>query len=261
MIRASTGGFGLLLADVMVRHGQVSFRNRGLFALILLPPYALALKQSDWLPQQWGDRSHAAWHTICLVVSLSGLALRVLTAGTVPRRTSGRNKAKGQVADSLNTTGVYSVLRNPLYVANFLTVLGVLMLPAVWWMVVLGSCLYWMWYERIILAEESFLRGKFGAEYEAWAQRTPALLPSFRHYRSPSLPFSVKTAIKREYLTLTSLTFWFLLASNAESLVARRPGALFHEFEAIILGSFVLLACLVIRILRQHTRLLHVAGR
>ena len=251
----------MLLADVMVRQGEVSFRNRGLLALILLPPYLVALRESDWLPLTWGERSDVAWHALCVTVSLLGLALRVVTAGTVPRRTSGRNKAKGQVADTLNTTGIYSVLRNPLYVANFLAILGVLMLPAVWWMVVLGSCVFWLWFERIILAEESFLRGKFGAEYEAWAQRTPALVPSFRNFRPASLPFSVKTAIKREYLTLMSITVWFLLASYAESLVTGRPGAVQLAIQAGVIGGVVLLFCVVIRLLRQHTRVLHVAGR
>jgi protein-S-isoprenylcysteine O-methyltransferase Ste14 len=251
----------MLLVDSLVRHGDIAFRNRGMLALLLAPPYVLALRQSGWLEQSYGAFPNSAWQFSCLLVALAGLGLRVLTAGTVPRRTSGRNKAKGQVADSLNTTGVYSLVRNPLYLANFLIVLGVMMLPAVWWMVVLGSCFFWLWYERIILAEEAYLRVKFGAEYERWAQRTPAILPSFRNYRAPSLPFSVRTAVKREYLTMMSLTACFVVLIHLEQLAAGGPASVDFKIEATLAGGAVFASCLVIRYLRQHTRVLHVAGR
>ena len=49
-----------------------------------------------------------------LLVSFFGLAVRVRTAGHTPDRTSDRRTAEGQVADEPNTTGIYSVMRNPL---------------------------------------------------------------------------------------------------------------------------------------------------
>ena len=53
-----------------------------------------------------------------LLVSLFGLAVRVRTAGHTPDRTSDRRTAEGQVPDEPNTTGIYSVMRNPLYVGD-----------------------------------------------------------------------------------------------------------------------------------------------
>lgn len=261
MLRVLNRGCNMLLADVLIHRGEIAFRNRGLLAVLLAPAYVLALQQADGLEYGHGDLPHAAWQGLCLAVSLAGVGLRVVTAGTVPRRTSGRNKTKGQVADTLNTTGVYSIVRNPLYVANFLNVLGVLMLPAVWWLLVLGVCAFWTWYGLIILAEEHFLRGKFGAEYERWAERTPAVLPSFRNYRPPTLAFSARTAIKREYLTLMATTIGFLLVIHAEELARVGPAAFSPKMEVLVAGCVVLAACLVIRILRHRTRLLHVAGR
>src|SRR5690606_23492978 len=55
----------------------------------------------------------------CLVVSLIGLAIRIYTVGYTPRNTSGRNTAQGQLAETLNTTGIYSIVRHPLYLGNF----------------------------------------------------------------------------------------------------------------------------------------------
>lgn len=50
------------------------------------------------------------------------------TIGQVPKGTSGRNTSQ-QVADTLSTDGVYSVVRHPLYLGNFLMCMGVSMMP------------------------------------------------------------------------------------------------------------------------------------
>ena len=57
---------------------------------------------------------------IFLAVSLLGEAIRIITVGHAPRNTSGRNTTEGQVADVINTSGIYSIIRHPLYVGNFL---------------------------------------------------------------------------------------------------------------------------------------------
>ena len=54
-----------------------------------------------------------------LLVSLFGLAVRVRTAGHTPDRTS----------DEPNTTGIYSVMRNPLYVGDLFKWPGIALLP------------------------------------------------------------------------------------------------------------------------------------
>ncbi|WP_289061246.1 methyltransferase [uncultured Alistipes sp.] len=64
-----------------------------------------------------------------LLVSLVGLAVRVRTAGHTPDRTSDRRTAEGQVADEPNTTGIYSVMRNPLYVGDLFKWPGIALLP------------------------------------------------------------------------------------------------------------------------------------
>ena len=58
----------------------------------------------------------------------SGSRSAVHVAGHVPAGTSGRN-TRGQIALELNTTGLYSIVRHPLYVGNFLMWLGLAMFP------------------------------------------------------------------------------------------------------------------------------------
>ena len=56
-----------------------------------------------------------------------------------------------------------------------------------------------LYYERIIFAEEQFLKNKFGEIYIQWAKNTPAFFPKFKNYQKSDLEFSFKNILKREY--------------------------------------------------------------
>ena len=60
---------------------------------------------------------------IGLVISYIGECIRIYTIAYVPADTSGRN-TKRQFATSLNKFGIYSIVRHPLYLGNFLIYLG-----------------------------------------------------------------------------------------------------------------------------------------
>ena len=145
---------------------------------------------------------------ICIILSvllvIAGLALRAYTVCTTPKGTSGRNTAK-QVADHLNTKGIYSVVRHPLYLANYLIWAGLLVYTMNIFAFIIVSLVYWIYYERIMMAEEAFLRGKFGDEFEEWAARVPAFLPKWSLHEGGMLQFSWKTFIRREYATIMSV--------------------------------------------------------
>src|SRR5659263_393560 len=59
------------------------------------------------------------WELICILVSVAGELIRSYTVGHVQRNPSGRNVI-GQMADELNTSGIYSVVRHPLYLGCLL---------------------------------------------------------------------------------------------------------------------------------------------
>ncbi|MGB5030782.1 MAG: isoprenylcysteine carboxylmethyltransferase family protein, partial [Saprospiraceae bacterium] len=102
---------------------------------------------------------------LSLGVSIIGLLIRIYTVGHSPANTSGRNTAAGQVADTLNQQGIYSIVRHPLYLGNFLMYLGFALLPMSIFFVIIFCLLFWIYYERIMFAEEQFLRGKFNTMY------------------------------------------------------------------------------------------------
>jgi protein-S-isoprenylcysteine O-methyltransferase Ste14 len=127
-----------------------------------------------------------------------GLVVRCITIGCAPGQTSGRNTT-GQVAAQLNTTGIYSAVRHPLYLGNFLIGLGVCLAPFVWWLPVIYCLLFCTYYERIMLAEEAFLQRKFGHAFEDWAARTPTFFPRTLKWQKPAVHFSLRTVLRREY--------------------------------------------------------------
>lgn len=251
----------MALREELHAQGEFLFRRRGYLPVVGLAVYVLALPQSERIELAYGDLVDDVFDWFCVAVSALGLAARVCVAGTVPKRTSGRNRRKGQVAQELNTTGAYSVVRHPLYVANFLIFLGICLAPGAVWLLLSGFVAYWIYYERIAFAEEEFLRARFGAAFEAWAAITPAFVPDPRRFRPAALEFSARTALKREYQTIAATAVGFCAIDYAEDLARGETASLAWEPETTALALVASLLFLLVRYLRKHTRLLTVAGR
>ena len=139
--------------------GNWLFRWRSYLPLIMISIFLLALREYEY-PGNSEYLDHL-WEVFCLIVSFIGLGIRVFTVGHTPKGTSGRN-TKGQVAETLNTSGTYSVVRNPLYLGNFFMGLGLAMFAHLWWLTLIYILTFWLYYERIIFTEEEYLRNKFG---------------------------------------------------------------------------------------------------
>lgn len=249
----------MLMRDLMREQGQLLFRMRSSLPLVLLPLALLALHDSEWLERSYGDAIDDAFDWLCIAISGAGVAMRIAVAGFVPRRTSGRNTRKGQVADELNTTGLYSIVRHPLYLANAVIFAGFLLATGSFWFVLAGALAFAMYYERIAYAEEEFLLQRFGARYLAWASVTPAFVPRFSGWRRPALSFCWRTALKREYQTLCTAILVFAVLDYVEDAVAL--GRVEFEAETTLLLACTLLLFLGIRFVRWQTRLLRVPGR
>jgi protein-S-isoprenylcysteine O-methyltransferase Ste14 len=148
---------------------------------------------------------------IAVFFSLLGLFVRIIAIGTTPKGTSGRN-TDSQVAESLNTKGIYSTIRHPLYLGNYLMWIGIVIFTFNIYFVLIVSLFFWIYYERIMFAEERFLERKFGDAYLEWSKKVPAFLPSFRNHIKKNIPFSAKSVLKREYsgLAATAIGFAFV---------------------------------------------------
>jgi len=246
----------MALKEEFEKTGEYFFRWRSYLPLFMAFLFILALA-CYWEP--FADhRLNLAWDLGCLTVSLLGLGVRFFTVGFVPRGTSGRNTL-GQVADVLNTTGMYSSVRNPLYLGNFIIWFGLSLFMKSAWFTIIIILFFTIFYERIIFAEETFLREKFGGEFLKWADETPAMIPRFKNWRPPSLPFSWKSAINREYGTFFAIIATYTVLELLGGLFARGQLTLDKAWMIIFLCSLV--TYLTIRYLKKKTKVLATAGR
>ena len=245
------------LREEFESNGQWLFRWRSYLPVVLLVPVIAVTA--------WRARAGAlpvpdrAWDLFCLLVALLGIVVRAIAVGCAPAGTSGRNTAEGQVASTVNTSGMYSIVRHPLYVGNYLNWLGVALLPRSAWLAVVISLAFWLYYERIMFAEEEFLRGKFGEVYVRWASQTPAFLPDPRRWQRPSLPFSLRNVLKREYSGVLGIVVCLAaLDVVRDSIVVGAP-SIDPMWIGILIAGVVFYYAM--RTLKRHTRVLHVEGR
>lgn len=205
-----------MLVNEMRKQGEWLFAWRSYVPVpIYLGGLALVLWGGRAVPGS--DATLYGW--LCLAVAGAGAAFRFYVRGIVPAGTSGRN-VRGQVASTLNTDGAYSIVRHPLYVGNFLIYFGICLYPGVWWFAALVVLLFWLYYERIMMAEEAFLAGKFGDAYAEWSERVPAFVPRLSGWKGAEAPFRAALALRRERSSIMGVGLGFGVYVLAERLSA-----------------------------------------
>ena len=244
------------LREEFERDGNWLFQRRSWLPLFLYP---FVITVIYFYPaHSYGPLTSTLWGGFCLLVSLVGLGVRALTVGFTPKGTSGRNTEQ-QVAETLNETGMYSVVRHPLYLGNFLMWLGVMLFPGVWWFVAIAALAYWLYYERIMYAEEAFLRRTHSARYEAWASRTPAFLPRLGGWVPSRLSFDLRNVLKREYNGLFAAIASFVLLNAMAHLFV--DGRFSIDFFWQVVFAVNAVAFVVLRTLKKQTKILDTEGR
>jgi len=183
-------------AFLVVRRVQISVV---VFLLLIVEDLLVGIKPHDIA--DWHDR-----HSVLgLTLVLTGLGVRSWAAGTLLKRFQ------------LTTTGLYQLIRNPLYVGSFIMMLGFCQLiddpENVFF--VLGPFL--LIYLLKVRDEERILSKSFGMQWQAYAKATPRFFPR----RLAGNPFAGWTLSRwkanREYKSfgsalagLIALKLWYL---------------------------------------------------
>ena len=245
----------MALVHELEKTGNWLFRRRSWFPILFVVGGLAYISVPGNSPGPFSLKREMIW----LGVTLLGELIRILTVGFAPGSTSGRNTTQGQVAKVINNTGAYSMVRHPLYVGNYLMWLGPVLFLGSVEVAIIFSLVYWIYYERIIFAEEQFLRSKFPGDYDKWAEETPAFLPSFRNFRKPELSFSLKTVIRREYTSVLAIFIIFAFLDFCRNYLENRELKLSGTWLYLLASALVI--WIVVRILHKRTRFFRVEGR
>lgn len=201
------------LSDQLPATGERLFRGRSFLPLVLLPLFALTyVTERPFHPRPWW------WIAVCVAVSSAGLLARVYVKGTAPAGTSERSTTSIRAAQ-LNTRGAYSLVRHPLYTANTLIALGLTMMSPEWLFPLVALLVHLLYFERIAMAEERFLSRTFGAQFQEWSARVPALVPRRLHGFVPA-PFSWARAASEVHALMAIGAGFFVAIALQDSIRA-----------------------------------------
>ena len=182
--------------------GNWLFKNRSFLPLIIIPFlfYCMLTPLQSYI--------HKTLLYTGLAISYIGECIRIYTIAYVPDGTSGRN-TKQQLATSLNKHGIYSIVRHPLYLGNFLIYIGPFIYAGNIYGIIIFILIFWIYYERIMFAEEAYLIDKFDNEYQEWSIKTPAFIPNPILYSRINSKFSLRKVLEREYAGICGIIFIF----------------------------------------------------
>lgn len=175
----------------MVKLGNLLFHNRNwlfpLFYIILFIPS----------PEVFNDPVTAMIIGFC--ISLLGQIIRIITIGLVYIVRGGKDRRV--YAEGLVTTGIFSHCRNPLYVGNILMLAGLGVASNSLIFMAIATPLFLFFYQAIVMAEENFLRNKFGQGFDEYCSKVSRWIPNFFGLGKTlsSMKFNWRRVIIREY--------------------------------------------------------------
>lgn len=232
--------------------GDFLFKHRSYLPLVILVAALLVYLFQSF---HFVETEKTIWELVCLGVALFGLLVRVITIGYSGDNTSGRNTAEGQIADEVNRTGPYATVRHPLYVGNYFMWLGLAMFTQNIWFCVAFTFLYWVYYERIMYAEEMFLIDKYGTDYTDWSAATPAFIPKLGQWTQPKYQFSWRKVIRQEKAGILNLFLViFLFVAGREYLDAQTFCTTDQHWLYLLFGA--LAWYIIIKVIQKTTKVL-----
>ncbi len=226
----------------MARTGEKLFKRRHL-ALYLVVAFGAVIAGLDRGPLFGSPGLEAVFEWFWIAVAIAATVFRFMAKGFAALGTSGPEREAAKAA-TLNTTGPYSIVRNPLYVGRILIYSAIGFLSGEWAYGVVVFFLSFLHFERIIAYEEQFLSAKFGKAYVDWAARTPALLPKPSLWSSPTHPFWWRRAFRRESnkgiaLFATIIAYHVILDHGATGVWAIDP-ILLNTLYVLIVARLVM---------------------
>ena len=239
------------LIQSIENQGNFLFKYRGQFPVILFLLSIPFIYLTDY--RKIDSTLVSVLILISIVLCFVGFLVRFYTIATSAKDTSGRN-TKQQVANSLNTKGIYSIIRHPLYFGNFLIWLGIAISTLNFYFVIFMSLIFWIYYERIMLVEEKFLASKFKNDFSTWSAKV-RFFPSFVNFEASHISFSYLTILRREYSSVLSAVIGFIFIELVKNYVDKHD--FFISLYSIVVLVITLIIVLILRYVKHNTKILN----
>lgn len=142
---------------------------------------------------------------ICLI----GLLLRAWASGHLKKE------------KELIMSGPYRYTRNPLYLANGIIGISVVIASRSWWLLGIFAAYFILFYPLVMKIEEEKLNAFFPEDFADYRKKVPLFFPSLK---KPPIPYKNRFSIKlyrknREWRALIGgIIFWLILALKATVL-------------------------------------------
>lgn len=237
----------------MIRIGNFFFKYRNFLFIFL---YLLLFVPSPPLFSEYylGKDYFLLPVILGLLITVSGQALRGATIGLAYIMRGGKD---GKVhAEDLVTGGMFQHTRNPLYVGNILMLLGVGILSNSIIYVLVVMPFFLIIYHAIVLAEENFLRNKFGVTFEDYTKKVNRWLPDFRNVSTTfkGMKFNAERWMIKEYGTQ-----YVWLTGIALIILFKYPQLTHHDkhFRNVLLAillPMILAGYLFVRFMKKSQR-------
>ncbi len=187
-----------------------------------------------------------------LLLALAGSGLRAWVIGLAYIKRGGLDKKVH--ADTLVSSGMFAVCRNPLYVGNALVLLGLFVVHNNFYAYLVGLLFFGAAYWGIVAAEEKFLLEKFGDEYRDYCKRVNRFWPNFARYREAvaGMDFNWRRVVIKDYSTVYTWVAGMMVLISWEH--AHWGGASFIDALASIIIPLGIATALVllVRILKKR---------
>jgi len=141
---------------------------------------------------------------------LAGLSIRMWATAHIGRRIP--NRVRNRLEKKLVTTGPYSIVRNPLYVANMLALLGFCVVFELLWFLPAAFLYLFVLYSIVVWYEEMKLSQEFGGSHAAYMKRVPRWIPRLEGYRGGIRRIAWRSVIMGEFRSCLSGGLVLILA-------------------------------------------------
>ena len=230
-----------MLVNYIESQGNACYRYRNAVPLLYLLLGVFIWQWSEpFISQPRHPDAEIIYEICCLAVSLSGLTLRFITKGfgQIPIKSK---KDLLPSADILYTKGMYSIVRHPLYLADFFIFLGMVLYIQNFKFITCYFLLFTVFFERIIAAEEIYLKAKFGKQFMDWSDKTPAFFPDISLFKSTGSKFSRKIIFRKgPRFFLKIMVIFYSMEWINYFLVGHKIEFYWHFFMAIGLLLFIM---------------------